>query len=64
MLKTIEKCASSLLNAYLDQNHLHAPMLSAYRKYHSTETALLRVQNDLLCAVDQRQDVVHILLDF
>ena len=39
-------------------------MQSAYRKYHSTETALLRVQNDLLRAVDQHQDAVLILLDF
>ena len=39
-------------------------MQSAYRKYHSTETALLRVQYDLLRAVDQHQDAVLILLDF
>jgi hypothetical protein len=64
MFKTIEKVASSQLNAYLEENNLHAPMQSAYRKYHSTETALLRVQNDLLCAVDQHQEAVLILLDF
>ena len=45
-------------------NCLFAQMQSAYRKYHSTETALLRVQNDLLRAVDQHQEAVLILLDF
>ena len=39
-------------------------MQSAYRKYHSTERALLRVQNDLLRAVDQHQEALLILLDF
>jgi hypothetical protein len=63
LFKTIERIASSQLNAYL-QDSLFAPMQSAYRKYHSTETALLRVQNDLLRAVDQHQEAVLILLDF
>ncbi|XP_072018475.1 uncharacterized protein [Amphiura filiformis] len=39
MFKTIEKVAASQLNSYLDENNLHAPMQSAYRKHHSTETA-------------------------
>ena len=39
-------------------------MQSAYRPYHSTETALLRVQNDILLALDQRKEVVLVLLDF
>ncbi len=36
---------------------------SAYRKYFSTETALTRVQNDVLIALDHRSDVVLVLLD-
>ena len=38
-------------------------MQSAYRHYHSTETALLRVNNDLLRAVDQYLEAVFVLLD-
>ena len=38
-------------------------MQSAYRRYHSTETALLRVNNDLLRAEDQHQEAVLVLLD-
>ena len=60
LFKTIERIASSQLNVYLQENGLFAPMQSAYRKYHSTETALLRLQNDLLRAVDQHQDALLI----
>ena len=38
-------------------------MQSAYRPCHCTEIALLRINNDLLRATDQHQDVVLILLD-
>ena len=38
-------------------------MQSAYRKHHSTETALLQVMNDALRTVDCRQDVVLVMLD-
>ena len=36
---------------------------SAYRWYHSTETALLKVQNDLLVAMDESCGVFLVLLD-
>ena len=36
---------------------------SAYRKGHSTETALLRVQSDILYAIDQGKAAYLILLD-
>ena len=39
-------------------------MQSAYRSCHSIETALLRVYNDLLLAVDQSNEAVLILLDY
>ena len=41
-----------------------APVQSAYRANHSTETALLRVYNDLLLAVDAGDAAVLVLLDF
>ena len=37
-------------------------MQSAYRSGHSTETALLRVQNDILKAVDGKKKVVFLVL--
>ena len=36
---------------------------SAYRQLHSTETALLRVQNDILQAVDSAGGAILVLLD-
>lgn len=38
-------------------------MQSAYRKHHSTETALVRVQNDILRALDEHNAVFLVLLD-
>ena len=62
--KTIERVASAQLTTYMQANNLNGPKQSAYRQFHSTETALLRVQNDLLRAVDKHQEVVLILLDY
>ncbi len=42
---------------------LHECMHSAYRKEHSTEIALLRVEDDILSAVDNGCAVVLVLLD-
>ena len=39
-------------------------MIFIYRQFHSTETALLKVMNDLLIAVDEGLEVILILLDF
>ena len=38
-------------------------MQSAYRQFHSTETALLRIKNDLLMAMDRQKVTLLILLD-
>ena len=39
--KTLERLVASQLDAYLTDHQLYANMQSAYRKHHSTETALL-----------------------
>ena len=48
---------------YLVTNGLLAKLQWACRDFYSTETALLRVFNDILCAIDSRQEVVLVLLD-
>jgi len=60
--KIIEKVVALQLNHYLELNELHEPLQSAYKKSHSCETALTRVQNDVLRAIDDRHCVVRILL--
>jgi len=42
---------------------LYVPVQSAYRQKHSTETALLRVVNDLLLSIDSGKASMLVLLD-
>ena len=61
--KIIERVVSNQLTKYITDNSLLASRQSAYRKDHSVETALLRVQDDLLPALDSGDEAVLILLD-
>ena len=46
--KVLERVVAARLSHYMTTNQLHEPMQSAYRACHSTETALVHVQNDIL----------------
>ena len=61
--KVIEKVIAARLLDHMTANNLMDPMQSAYRKGHSTETALLRVHDDIVSAVDKGHGVILILLD-
>ena len=61
--KLIEKVAVKRLNTHMTQYNLHEYFQSAYRMYHSTETALLRVHSDILQEVDKKKCVYLVLLD-
>ena len=39
------------------------PLLSAYRDKHSTETTLIKVQNDLLSVLDTGSSAILLMLD-
>ena len=39
------------------------PFQSAYKKFHSTETALIKVQNDIFIQIDKKNCVALLLLD-
>jgi hypothetical protein len=62
--KCLERLAFQSLVRHLSVNNLFVPVQSAYRAQHSTETALLRVYNDLLLVVDDGDAAVLVLLDF
>jgi len=61
--KILERIIHSRINAHLVKFPSLCPFQSAYRKYHSTETALLRIHNDLLLASDQQKVSALVLLD-
>ena len=61
--KVVESAAASQIQDDMAVNDLYGNMQSTYRKSHSTESALLRVHNDILRALDQRTDMVLVLLD-
>ena len=61
--KVSERIVLSQLNEHLDHNNLLSPLQSAYRPKHSTETALLRIVNDLLTAMDNNKICILTLLD-
>ena len=59
----IEKTVFVQLNSYLGENDLHEPLQSAYKIFHSTETALLTVTNDIMLSLDKGENVFLVLLD-
>ena len=62
--KVLERIVADQLMCYVDSHNLLPANQSAYRNFHSTETALLKVFNDILLAVDKGDEAVLLLLDF
>jgi hypothetical protein len=61
--KVIERVVAARITDFMETNHLNEILQSAYKKLHSCETALLKVQNDILRAVDDNKCVILVLLD-
>jgi len=61
--KVLEKIVVTRLNAHLQRNGLLEPLQSAYREFHSTETALLKIKDDIAISIGNRKAVLLILLD-
>jgi hypothetical protein len=59
----LERAAADQLREHLERNQLLEPLQSAYRPGHSTETALVKIQNDICCALGERKVVLLVLLD-
>ena len=62
--KTLERVVAAELNTYLTDSNLFSSRQPAYRRHHSVETALLRVANDFLVALDNGNEVLLVLLDY
>ena len=61
--KCTEKLVIQQLLAYCSENAPLPNNQSAYRKFHSSETCLLKVQNDILLSMDQREVPLLVLLN-
>ena len=61
--KVLEKVVHEQLNSYIDSNELFSSYQSGYRQFHSCETAVTKIHNDILMLVDKKENVVLLLLD-
>jgi len=59
----LEKAVSCRLNFHLHTNHLSNVFQSAYKQFHSTETTLLKVHNDIALNMDTGKVTALTLLD-
>ncbi len=59
----MELAVNSQFEIYMVENDLNDPMQSTYWKYHNTETALVKVYNDIMEVVDGGSCVILVLLD-
>ena len=64
MSKIIEKLANKQIVYYLVKHDLLDPSQSAYKKNHSTQTALLKLTEDIYDAIDDSEITLLVLLDF
>ena len=59
----MERCVIEQLMDHIHANNLMEPLQSAYKSYHSTETALLTEKTDILKAVDNQEVTCLVVLD-
>ena len=61
--KILEKVVYSQIRVHLNDNKLNVLLQSAYKEHHSTETAMLKILNDVLNATDRGEVTLLCLLD-
>ena len=58
-----ERIAAKQMCGHLSINHLFPEFQSAYRNFHSTETALLHTRNDILINMNKQHVTLLVFLD-
>ena len=61
--KVLERAVADQVMDHLSRNGLHEIFQSAYRPHHSTETALIRVHDDITRAITQGKVVLLVMID-
>ena len=62
--KLLERVVAKQLTVHLESNGIIPALQSAYRRNHSTETAMLKICNDALLAADNGMVTLVVLLDY
>ena len=61
--KVLDKVVVNQLHTHINSSNTSNQYQSAYRKFHSTETALLKIHNDILASMDAGKVTPLTLLD-
>ena len=61
--KLTEMAACNQVHSHVSANNLYTSLQSSYRKGHSTETALLKIVNDILLNMNKQHVTLLVLLD-
>ena len=59
----VEREVAIQTHSHMSVNSLYRPFQSAYRKHHSTETALLKVKDDILMNMNKQHITLLVLFD-
>ena len=62
--KVLEKIAHDQITEYLNSNNLLDPLQAGFRRHHSTQTALLKLTDDIRMAIDKKKVTLLLLFDF
>ena len=63
ILKLVEHCMLYRFNEHCDQHNLLPIYQSAYRRFHRCETSLVKMNNDLLCAIENKNCTALVGID-
>ena len=61
--KILEKVVANRLHEHIYNHHLSNDLQSAYKRFHSTETALLKIHNYIVANMDNSKVTALTLLD-
>ena len=61
--KLAERVAADQIQSYLNEHDLFPSLQSAYGRHHGTETALLKVKNDILMNMENQKVTLLVFLD-